>query len=128
MWGNVIRKYFINSRGLSINIADETPLSVSLNDGPEQGLCFQASFNEFPYYYHRYSLPVLNYSVCTDGDIKHVYESQLTRSFWDGHAYSDFEVLRNLLQLPLWQVPGVVGEGESYTLDMIQEIVAIAIE
>jgi len=123
MWGNVIRKYFINSRGLSINIADETPLSVSLNDGPEQGLCFQASFNEFPYYYHRYSLPVLNYSVCTDGDIKHVYESQLTRSFWDGHAYSDFEVLRNLLQLPLWQVPGVVGEGESYTLDMIQEYI-----
>ena len=32
----------------------------------------QASYNEFPYFYHRYTLPSLNYTVCTDGDIQQV--------------------------------------------------------
>ena len=60
MWGNVIRKFFINSRGLSLRIADRSALSVSLNDDAESGearagaLCLEASFNQFPYYYHRY--------------------------------------------------------------------------
>ena len=52
MWGNVIKKFFINSRGVSIHIADQTPLSVSLNDG-DNSLCLQASYDEFPYFYHR---------------------------------------------------------------------------
>ena len=79
----------------------------------------QASYNEFPYYYHDTSLPVLNYTVCTNGDIKHVYESQLPRSFWDKD--SDMTVLKQLLERPLWQVPGVVGEGDNYTLNMVRE-------
>merc|ERR1712142_1276234 len=123
-WGNVIRKFFINSQGISITIEDDTPLSVSLNDQANEddghsGLCFRASFDDFPYYYHRYSLPVLNYTVCTDGNVKEVYESQLVKSFWDGHQDSDMEVLERLLQLPLWQVPGA-GEGNSYTPQIIE--------
>jgi len=124
-WGNVIRKFFINSQGISITIEDDTPLSVSLNDQANEddghrGLCFRASFDDFPYYYHRYSLPVLNYSVCTDGNVKQVYESQLVKSFWDGHQDSDMEVLQRLLHLPLWQVPGA-GEGMSYTPQIIKD-------
>ena len=123
-WGNVIRKFFINSHGVSITIEDGTPLSVSLNDnetaGPNNGLCFQANFDDFPYYYHRFNLPVLNYTVCTDGNMKQIFESQLSKSFWDGHQDSDMEVLEHLLQLPLWQVPGV-GKGKSYTIDLIEE-------
>ncbi len=128
MWGNVIRKFFINSRGLSIRIADSSPLSVSLNDnsGAREragALCLEASFNQFPYYYHRYELPVLNYTVCTGGNIKDVYSSQMTRSFWNDHRDSDMTVLKRLLKLPLWQVPGVLGEGETYSLEMIQDYI-----
>ena len=126
MWGNVIRKFFINSRGLSLSIADESPLSVSLNDdtGTRAGaLCLEASFNQFPYYYHRYDLPVLNYTVCTDGNIQEVYESQMTKSFWNDHRDSDMTVLKRLLKLPLWQVPGVLGEGKSYSLDIIRDYI-----
>jgi len=124
-WGNVIRKFFINSQGISITIEDETPLSVSLNDqdneaGGHRGLCFQANFDDFPYYYHRFNLPVLNYTVCTDGNLQQVYQSQLVKSFWDGHQDSDMEVLERLLQLPLWQVPGA-GEGNSYTPEIIED-------
>lgn len=52
-WGNVIKKYFINSRGVSISIEDATPLSVSINDGDLPGLCLKANFDDFPYFYHR---------------------------------------------------------------------------
>ena len=129
MWGNVIRKFFINSRGLSLRIADSSPLSVSLNDDAESGearagaLCLEASFNQFPYYYHRYELPVLNYTVCTATDIREVYTSQMTGSFWNDHRDSDMTVLKRLLQLPLWQVPGVLGEGETYSLEMVQDYI-----
>eukprot|EP00092_Neocalanus_flemingeri_P006045 GFUD01006514.1.p1 GENE.GFUD01006514.1~~GFUD01006514.1.p1 ORF type:complete len:810 (-),score=153.12 GFUD01006514.1:109-2538(-) len=123
-WGNVIRKFFINSQGISITIEDDTPLSVSLNDHDNEtaghhGLCFQANFDDFPYYYHRFNLPVLNYTICTAGNLKQIFESQLAKSFWDGHRDSDMEVLERLLRLPLWQVPGV-GEGMSYTTDIIE--------
>ena len=86
-------------------------------------ICLEASFNEFPYYYHKYNLPVLNYSVCTGDNVKQVYESQLPENFWIGHSDSDILVLKDLLQLPLWQVSGVEGEGQSYTMDMIQKYI-----
>ena len=77
MWGNVIRKFFINSKGISINVDTESPLSVSLG----RELCFQASYSEFPYYYHRDNLPSLNYTLCTGANIQQVYQSHLA-PFW----------------------------------------------
>ena len=92
---NVLLQLWINSRGLTISVDDDSPLSVSINDpkvvkiiimmnvqlcemmkwvivmmimiiifvvmqvfdgdghGGGHGLCLQASFDEFPYYYHR---------------------------------------------------------------------------
>ena len=80
---NVFLQLWINSRGLTISVDDDSPLSVSINDpkvvkiiivrndvimmmiiivmqvfdgdghGGGHGLCLQASFDEFPYYYHR---------------------------------------------------------------------------
>lgn len=42
VWGNVIRKYWLNSRGVSITVSDDTPLSVSLNQDPNNpSLCLQ---------------------------------------------------------------------------------------
>ena len=58
-WGNVIKKYFINSRGLSLMVEDTTPLSVSLNDQGHSGLCLKAHFDDFPYFYHRWVVTVL---------------------------------------------------------------------
>ena len=77
MWGNVIRKFFINSKGISINVDTESPLSVSLG----RELCFQASYSEFPYYYHRDNLPSLNYTICTGANINQLYHSHLA-PFW----------------------------------------------
>ncbi|XP_023329548.1 myogenesis-regulating glycosidase isoform X5 [Eurytemora carolleeae] len=116
-WGNVIKKYFINSRGLSLMVEDTTPLSVSLNDQGHSGLCLKAHFDDFPYFYHRLDLPFLNYTVCSDGNLGEIYDGQLSRSFWDGHKDTDLEELSRLLQLPLWEVPDT-AEG-TFTLEEI---------
>lgn len=125
-WGNVIKKFFINSRGLSITIADDSPLYVSINDpkitNGNHGLCLQASFDEFPYYYHRFKLPVLNYTVCTAPTLAQVYASNLDDTFWEGHTDTDIKLLDDLLQLPLWEVP-VLGMDQTYTPDGIDSYV-----
>jgi hypothetical protein len=41
-WGNAIKKYFANSRGVVLTIADHTPLYVSINK--HHGLCIQARY------------------------------------------------------------------------------------
>jgi len=122
-WGNSIRKYFINSRGLSITVSDDTPLSVSINDdGLENRLCLQAAYDDFPYYYHRFSLPVLNYTICIGNDIKEVHASQLETGFWNRHTDSDLQELYHLIQLPLWQVP-IPEDGEGYSISSIEHYV-----
>ena len=43
VWGNLIRKFFISSLGLSVSVADESPLSVSLQAGEtgQRELCLE---------------------------------------------------------------------------------------
>ena len=40
-WGSVLRRYFINSRGVAISVDSETPLYVSINAEEETRLCLQ---------------------------------------------------------------------------------------
>ena len=102
-WGNVIRKFFLNSKGVSITIEDHTPLFVSINE--TGGLCIQARFDDFAYYYHRFELPRLNYTICVEKDIKTVHRRLLPEYFWEGHSKTDLETLKHLLKKPIWQVP-----------------------
>ena len=58
MWGNVIRKYFLNSGGVSISVSDNTPLSVSLNSDPDQpSLCLQVSHHHIDQNQRQYLIP-----------------------------------------------------------------------
>ena len=54
-WGNAIKKYFVNSNGVILSIADSTPLFLSIDS--DHGLCIEARFDDFAYFYHRYHLP-----------------------------------------------------------------------
>ena len=116
-WGSVIRKFFINSKGVSMTVEDATPLSVSL--GPD-GLCVGAHSGQFPYNQHAGHLPVLNYSVCTGENLTAVYESGLVGGFWEGHEDSDLAVLNRLLRLPLWQLPARSPGPQGYTAASVQ--------
>ena len=41
VWGNTIKKFFLNSRGVSVMVDDKTPLFVSLNESGD-GFCLKA--------------------------------------------------------------------------------------
>ena len=60
VWGNLIRKFFISSLGLSVSVADESPLSVSLQPGEagQRELCLEVNFERDCnlYYYRLYNI------------------------------------------------------------------------
>ena len=69
-------------------------------------------FDNFAYFYHRYQLPKLNYTICTggkdtldgQGDLKNLHEHFLPKTFWHGQSKDDSSTLKSVLQKPLWQV------------------------
>ena len=97
--------------------ADNTPLFVSI-DQEDHGLCLEAKFDNFAYYYHRFDLPTLNYSICTggkntsdlygikdgQGDMKKLHNYFLPKTFWHGHDTDVFQKLQTLVEKPIWQV------------------------
>ena len=60
VWGNLIRKFFISSLGLSVSVADESPLSVSLQAGEagQRELCLEVNIKRYCnlYYYRLYNI------------------------------------------------------------------------
>ena len=94
-----------------MTIADHTPLFVSIDD--HHGLCLQAKYDDFAYFYHRYNLPRLNYTICTggkdtldgQGDLKKLHDHFLPKVFWHGQKVEDINTIKSVLRLPLWQVP-----------------------
>ena len=65
---------------------------------------FAFSFDDFAYYYHRLHLPRLNYTVCTEKNVRKLHYELLPQSFWDGHKQTDLNTLHHLLKTPIWQV------------------------
>ena len=69
-------------------------------------------FDDFAYFYHRYQLPRLNYTICTggsedlkgQGDLKKLHEHFLPKTFWHGQSFGDLSTLKSVLKKPLWQV------------------------
>ena len=64
-------------------------------------------FDDFAYFYHRYDLPRLNYTLCTDPDMNHLHKQFLPPPFWKGSSKADLDTLHHLLQKPMWQVSKV---------------------
>ena len=81
-------------------------------------MCLEAKFDNFAYYYHRFDLPTLNYSICTggkntsdlygikdgQGDMKKLHNYFLPKTFWHGHDTDVFQKLQTLVEKPIWQV------------------------
>lgn len=104
-WGSVLKRYFINSRGVAIAVDHHTPLYVSINDDEKTRLCLQARYDDYAYIQPSSGrLPVLNYSVCTSSNMKQLHSSLSEKSLWDGLKRSDVEVVHSLLTEPVWQI------------------------
>ncbi|CAH1402416.1 unnamed protein product [Nezara viridula] len=102
-WGSVLKRYFINSRGVAISIDPQTPLYVSINAEEKTRLCLEARHDDFAYVTHK-GLPKLNYSVCTSSNMKLLHSFLSEKSLWDGAKQSDLEVINKLVEEPVWQI------------------------
>ena len=108
-WGNAIKKYFVNTNGVVLTIEDQTPLFLSIDQ--DHGLCIQARYDDFAYFYHRSGPIRLNYTLCAggkddgQGDLKKLHEHFLPKTFWDAtNVNYGKETVKSLEENPLWQV------------------------
>lgn len=101
-WGNVLKRYFFNSKGASIVIDNGTPLYVSITKNKE--LCIKAKYDDFAFVNKITEHPHLNYSICTSTNMTRLHSAMSEKSLWDGLKQNDVEVINSLLTEPLWEI------------------------
>ncbi|CAK1542409.1 unnamed protein product [Leptosia nina] len=105
-FGNVLTRYFINSKGAAIIIDDETPLHVAVNNGKKE-ICIRAQYDNFAFANRLTDFAELKYNICTSLDMKSLHSSihSHTRApLWDGLKPADMQTLESLISEPVWQI------------------------
>ncbi|XP_019763989.1 myogenesis-regulating glycosidase isoform X2 [Dendroctonus ponderosae] len=116
-WGNVLKRYFISSKGVAIIVDEKTPLYVSITDDPKKAICLRAKYDNFAFV-NRFTLgPELNYSVCTGNNMSDLHSQLSEHTLWDGLKKEDSDVIESLLTEPIWEI--TTDHKEAFTEEMI---------
>ena len=121
-WGNAIKRYFLNSKGVAIEIDDETPLYVGINEDYKSQFCLKAHNDDFAFYNKLTKRPVLKYRICTGDDMKVLHHSLTQKSLWDGLKEQDLSIIHTMLEEPVWQMENhnlTSGGISNYTENVI---------
>ncbi|KAF5289192.1 hypothetical protein FQR65_LT00078 [Abscondita terminalis] len=124
-WGNVLRRFFISSKGVAILIDNETPLYVSIGDNNGRELCLRGKYDDFSFVNRLYPLSHLNYSVCTGPNVTRLHSYMTEKSLWDGLKKEEVDIIYSLLTEPLWEITTATKEEfteaavANYTDDVI---------
>ncbi|XP_014207485.1 myogenesis-regulating glycosidase isoform X2 [Copidosoma floridanum] len=137
-FGNVLKRYFLNSKGVTISVDPETPLYVSIGtgagrnerDGQQRAndddddddveLCLSARHDDFAYINHRTELPQLNYTICAADNMRSLHASMAEKFLWDGLKPDELAAVHALLSEPVWQIsPTSEADVYNYTEDVI---------
>ncbi|KAF2901313.1 hypothetical protein ILUMI_04874 [Ignelater luminosus] len=126
-WGNVLKRFFINSKGASVLIDNETPLYISISDNNGRELCLRAKYDDFAYVNRLNPLPHLNYSVCTSSNMTRLHSFMTEKSLWDGLKKEEINIIYSLLTEPLWEITtGSKGEfTESAVANYTDDVIAL---
>ncbi|KAG8223115.1 hypothetical protein J437_LFUL000536 [Ladona fulva] len=132
-WGNVLNRYFINSRGVALSVDPNTPLYTSLEDAPAGGkvgkrFCLQARYDDFAFSHRTSPLPRLNYSICTASNVKTLHSFLSEKSLWDGLKKEDLDVINTMLNEPVWRLsdgPGSKQLTEQALIERAEGVVAL---
>nr|XP_036675843.1 myogenesis-regulating glycosidase isoform X3 [Drosophila suzukii]XP_036675844.1 myogenesis-regulating glycosidase isoform X3 [Drosophila suzukii]XP_036675845.1 myogenesis-regulating glycosidase isoform X3 [Drosophila suzukii] len=103
-FGNGVKRYFINSIGVAMQVSERTPLQLGVNR-TENRFCLRAANDEFTFVNHLTPLPQLDYRICTTEDMRSLHMLMTQQSLWDGLKKLDMEVLNSLLEEPVWRIP-----------------------
>ncbi|CAK9823352.1 Myogenesis-regulating glycosidase [Anthophora retusa] len=119
-FGNVLKRYFLNSKGATILVDPETPLYVSINANRSNNFCLQAKHDAFAYINHLTPFPQLNYTICATDNMKNLHSSMAEKSLWDGLKPDELHAVHSLLSEPVWQIsPTNEAAVYNYTEDVI---------
>ncbi|XP_044756321.1 myogenesis-regulating glycosidase isoform X2 [Coccinella septempunctata] len=122
-WGNVLKRYFINSKGAAILIDNITPLHTAITGDASKQLCLKARYDHFAYVNHVTHTPQLNYSICVSSNTLTLHSNLIENTLWDGLKQEDLNVINSLLTEPLWEItgPGLLTEDTiiNYTEEVI---------
>ncbi|KAL1509393.1 hypothetical protein ABEB36_004142 [Hypothenemus hampei] len=116
-WGNVLKRYFINTKGTAVIIDDKTPLYIAIVNGTKKELCLKAQYDDFAFANKFTIAPVLNYSICTGNNMSDLFSQLSEHTLWDGLKQDDIEVIESLLTEPLWEI--TTDQKESLTEEMV---------
>ncbi|XP_037934529.1 myogenesis-regulating glycosidase isoform X2 [Teleopsis dalmanni] len=103
-FGNAIKRYFINSAGVAIQVNEKTPLYISVNQ-TENKFCLRAMNDNFTFINHLTELPELEYKICTTEDMRSLHMLMTQQSLWDGLKEDDIKALHSLIEEPIWKIP-----------------------
>uniref|UniRef100_A0ABD2WU37 Myogenesis-regulating glycosidase n=1 Tax=Trichogramma kaykai TaxID=54128 RepID=A0ABD2WU37_9HYME len=136
-FGNVLRRYFLSSRGATITVDPDTPLYVSIlpavdlqvipgtgssSSNSNKELCLEARHDGFAFVAQPGELARLNYSVCASNDsAKKLHATLAEKYLWDGLRPEELQAVQALLSEPVWQIAPGAGEADvaNYTEDVI---------
>uniref|UniRef100_A0A1Q3FZ57 Putative maltase glucoamylase n=2 Tax=Culex tarsalis TaxID=7177 RepID=A0A1Q3FZ57_CULTA len=104
-WGNAVKRYFLNSKGVAIKVDERTPLYVSFNHENNNRFCLQGRHDNFAFVNRWTKYPELKYQICTGPDMKSVHNNLTQKSLWDGLTENDNTIIKSLLREPVWQIP-----------------------
>uniref|UniRef100_A0A1I8P9S6 Glycoside hydrolase family 31 N-terminal domain-containing protein n=1 Tax=Stomoxys calcitrans TaxID=35570 RepID=A0A1I8P9S6_STOCA len=103
-FGNGVKRYFINSIGVAIQISEKTPLHLSINTTTNE-FCMRAQNDDFTFVNHLTELPELEYKICTTDGMKSLHMLMTQKILWDGLKVSDMQIIKSLMFEPVWRTP-----------------------
>jgi myogenesis-regulating glycosidase len=106
-WGNAVKRYFINSLGVAIEIDEATPLHIAVNsDKYKSQFCLKAQHDSFAFINRPTNLTELRYRICTAGDMKILHHNLTQKNLWDGLKEQDINVIKTMFDEPVWEIEG----------------------
>ncbi|XP_074028988.1 myogenesis-regulating glycosidase isoform X2 [Leptinotarsa decemlineata] len=109
-WGNVLKRYFINSKGAAIIIDEKTPLYVSIRDHPMKEFCIRAQYDNFAYFNRFTETAQMNYSICINSNMSQLHAQLSEHTLWDGLKKEDGNIIDSLLTEPLWEITSLTKQ------------------
>ncbi|KAK9874963.1 hypothetical protein WA026_005778 [Henosepilachna vigintioctopunctata] len=100
-WGNLLKRYFISSRGAALLVDDLSPLHTSLN---EKQFCLKAQYDDFAFVNHVRRNLELNYTICTSSNTAILHSKLIEDAMWEGLKKQDFENIDTLITEPIWEI------------------------
>lgn len=106
-WANAVKRYFINSQGVAIEIDDATPLHIAINDvSHKTQFCLKAQHDTFAFINRLTPQTELKYRICTANDMKVLHHNLTQKNLWDGLKEQDISVIKTMFNEPVWEVGG----------------------